>query len=1415
MKTNKRRIQSVLVVGFGIGAIVAFESQPDAQPSLECPLVSTNTTFSNAAFATDCGSSAATVTQCTTKGSNGVIYNSSTMQLTLPTQAGNFQAPPSTPAEGYVYFAAPGDYDRDGWDDVVASNEFDLIYLMRNQTITCGSGSTCSGSATGTGSASTPTVQTIPDAWWSSGTNVRQKAFRQPTTTGGVDLNIKAAATGGGYNITPLASADFDGDGWTDVASISLTHGGAFGSSPMWPTAARLFMNTKNCRDASFKPCGYGSLCTGQPANGACSGSGVAGSGVAWSETQLSCNPNQNTCPFYQATFAAYDLRAPANNGTGTAVAVAVSANSPTTSTPLTYKPGDFGPMNRPVTNIQTVDFDGDGDMDILYGHGTGTCPGTLCTNAGQVFYAGIAIWKNDCAQSAEWVEATKSCIGHIPQFTRNTTTCTAASCANADVLIPSTAHNTTTIAPSTNLGFNVVQHQTPGFNFSDIDKDGRTDLVLGSVGCCSGSTASVIANKLKIYKGTSSSAVILDTANPISLSTTSATYPGFEGALTAIFVHDFSGDGYPDIIAGTDAFSYNAAGGGRTRYWKNTGNSATPFGMNWPTCSATPASCVGCSATCNPSPTAILSNSCGTSGCASNLAATPPTMPDFDMGIMLDYDHDPSNTKDMIMTNTNPGNEFYVFPNRASAASVVACGTVTSGTLATPSEELTVSGACIAPSSTTPSGTAIKYSLSNDGGTTWNLACTQESSGYTPALVGGQCCVTFTNITNRAIQWKAELDSNTADGIGAPSGCGTSGAVAPTIANIATNYTYSDADVHYKAGVIVSDGVVYVGSFTQPGNRGKLAYVSADFGSTYAEVGAKIDAQGSRNIYTSDVTGVSPTRIDFSPTSPSTTLQGRVGASSATEATTIIDWVLSARFGVNNSGFTKTKLGAVVDSTPAILQKPFKPSWYTYMTAAERTTYDTFAATQSTRIPLLLFAAMDGMIHATYAISTSISDTRNGQEAWAFVPPYVAPGMKSDYDTSIATNTTTVTSYPDGSPAVLDYKRSDGQVRTVAIVSDGAGGTSLTALDVTQTVTATSATANSVQGPTPLWSAQPGGASAGWAHSKPGVARVKIGADERFIVIAGSGQNSTDNTKGMIVGGYNLETGALLWQFEMACALTSDITVFETDDLGELGTPAIDGYADRAVFADACGNVYKINPAQDLSGGYMGNAGYGGLALGTSNGVARFALFSTASTSGALGAASGNGGMRPITNTIGARADTTTDTVLFFGTGGMENFDASLTNEFYAVYAKNGSIRNKLTGTCSGGKCDKFYGGVVVSSDAIYLVRSRDAVIGSSTCDLGASRLLAYDINTLANQFEVSQINGSALAASSGPLFGDGGALYFATVAGTVERVGSPRAPEAGNDSTNGTMNNSGTAEPGAAGANTTFTLQGWRVVL
>ncbi|MGE3547867.1 MAG: hypothetical protein AB7L28_28335, partial [Kofleriaceae bacterium] len=308
----------------------AVASQAFAQASLVCPQVSGNTTFTGPTMQTEC--SGTVTTGCTSK--SGVSWSGSTSSLQLPVTAGNFQSLPGATIEENVLFAAIADFDRDGWTDIAAADDYDKHFIMRNQTITCGT-STCSATS----------VASISASWWDTLTHVRKASFRVPTNSSGTKKSLKPTATSAGSVAlrTPMTEGDFNGDGWPDFVAISATfaHSSSVTARAKYPTAARLYLNTKNCKNSSDIPCGVGMLCSGQPTNGACTGSGLS-SGTPHDEEWLSCT-SSSRCEKFFPTFATYDLR------TGAAVSANNAYKLGGTPTAVTSNPGDFGPVYRPT----------------------------------------------------------------------------------------------------------------------------------------------------------------------------------------------------------------------------------------------------------------------------------------------------------------------------------------------------------------------------------------------------------------------------------------------------------------------------------------------------------------------------------------------------------------------------------------------------------------------------------------------------------------------------------------------------------------------------------------------------------------------------------------------------------------------------------------------------------------------------------------------------------------------------------------------------------------------------------------------------------------------------------------------------------------------------------------------------------
>jgi hypothetical protein len=724
----------------------------------------------------------------------------------------------------------------------------------------------------------------------------------------------------------------------------------------------------------------------------------------------------------------------------------------------------------------------------------------------------------------------------------------------------------------------------------------------------------------------------------------------------------------------------------------------------------------------------------------------------DTDVGFALDYDNDPVGTMDFIIGDNNNG--VFAFANRLYPR-YVSCAEIISdpldlGPLATAS--MVITAARLDPTELIPTGATLTWSMSNEEPANWQAAnpCVDDPT---------QVCVAFAKPTGRSVRWRGELCTDLTHQL------------TPQISEVKVKFDYTIAAQHYRAGVVVSQGVAYVGGFEQPGDNGHFYALNANVDLTYWDAAQKLDGMpdGDRRIFTTAPDGITVVEFDSSGAATAE-LQATLGVTTAAEADDLVSWQRSARFGIDSD----SRLGSVLTSTPAVLGPPTRPYYYNQLLPAEKARYDTFYNAYRNRPTLILFGSKDGALHAIQNDLTTITpaDTSgssdNGKEAWAFIPHRVAAGFLTDKVNS------TVTSYPDGSPTLADVKIGT-SYRTIAIVGSGNGGKGFAALDVTDTFGAV------VTGPTPLWDYVPGGGNAGQATSKPSVIRVRIAGAERFLAVLATGV-AYDNTtppyaKGLDVEAVDVATGARVWRFRAVCPVSTDVIAFETDDQAEPGSPGVDGYVDRVVFADLCGNVYKLNPNQELTGPDPDDGWIVGMGPITTAAVDPAsqpirALFSVASTS--------LGEERPIAGTIGARADETGRRVLFFGTGGIESYDVSKVNAFYSIYVDNGEIRDQINGDCDGpgGACEKYYGGVVVTPEQVLVTRAVDPPIATSSCDNGSADILALDVQDLEQEFAVSQ--GSSVVSS---LFGDGGALYATTLSGEIIRVGTPSQPNATTD--------------------------------
>ena len=652
------------------------------------------------------------------------------------------------------------------------------------------------------------------------------------------------------------------------------------------------------------------------------------------------------------------------------------------------------------------------------------------------------------------------------------------------------------------------------------------------------------------------------------------------------------------------------------------------------------------------------------------------------------------------------------------------------------------------------------------DGDVTFFLSGS-ESSEWVQAhpcdndVASQELCARFPKSAGRSLRWMAVLRDS---------------AGAPAIRSVQPVFDYLADTEHYRGGIAVHQGVAYLGGFSQPGDLGQLYATSLDFGTQHWRAREELQGDGGRNIFTANGTE----RINFTA---STDLQAVLGAVDLTETSDIVAWVRDnalARFGVDGA---KSRFGGVISSTPVVVGRPELPTWFLRATPVRQSQFQTFRRDHLARPPLVFYGAKDGMVHALHTDPLNLAHSKNGEEAWAFVPTEVAGRMRNDFATSV------ISAYPDTWP-VIDDVLLGGQFATVAVLAHGRGGTGISAIDITDSVTGSSGAGYVVNGPQPLWERSPQDVAPygpGLALNRPAVARVTVGGNERYMVIAGTGISYHDpdaaNENGRIVAAYDVEDGTVFWKFRTMCPLTTAITVFETNDQGEANDPLeLDGFADRAVFGDRCGYVYKVDLVQETAGGWT--TGLGGIPTEVmTDGTQLRALFQTD-----LG--------RPVTGNIAARAvvdDDTTRVSLFFGTGGLDEEPPYLQNTFYALAAApeifgvdvpEELVLARIVGDCfaSNTNCEKFYGGVRVNPQQVIFTRVLEPPIGVgvAACDLEPGRTiiearsLIGDISSAINQQLFARTIDGVL---TGPLTMVGNAIYFADGRGRMTSIGDTSA--------------------------------------
>lgn len=275
---------------------------------------------------------------------------------------------------------------------------------------------------------------------------------------------------------------------------------------------------------------------------------------------------------------------------------------------------------------------------------------------------------------------------------------------------------------------------------------------------------------------------------------------------------------------------------------------------------------------------------------------------------------------------------------------------------------------------------------------------------------------------------------------------------------------------------------------------------------------------------------------------------------------------------------------------------------------------YEGFRFANRDRQRVVLVGANDGMLHAFDAGAADTSKTRDvncsvpslpgtGKELWAFIPTDLLPRLKSlteGHQYMVDGSTMVREVWVDGSGGgPLDGRKQKAEFHTVAILSERAGGTQYTALDVTDPTN-----------PTYLWTFPPpctadalewmGQSWNDFSPRPPPVGPVKLamsggrpdplgrGFEERWAVMINGGYDPT-LTRGNAVWMLDAWTGATLWRYTnadfnaqggWAAGRTNMYPVAASVAFTDIGDPArpsfdSDGFFDTATWGDLAGNLF------------------------------------------------------------------------------------------------------------------------------------------------------------------------------------------------------------------------------------------------
>ena len=687
----------------------------------------------------------------------------------------------------------------------------------------------------------------------------------------------------------------------------------------------------------------------------------------------------------------------------------------------------------------------------------------------------------------------------------------------------------------------------------ADFDADEDLDIVVGSVSY----------RDLKYYKNDGTGHFTF--YKRYQDLTGNLTNNDYDGAATVSICDDFDRDGDVDLMIGTDEWNYPP----------NTGN-ATGYG-----------------GTCF-----YFRNSNGEFK-SSLIFDYRPTVFDFDLGAVLDFDHDGDN--DFLIADGNHSERYYLFINGLADVYNLR-GTAVSTNL-TPNidprqqaiTKVRIRNLDLEVFGGSSEGLAVEVYVSNNDGRDWEFYAKFEGTAL--HTYSDLAWHTFNHFGSK-LKWKAIL-SATEDQMEEYTGASFE---TPAIDLIGFEYIFVDRMEISRTSVVATTildennqtrKLIIGGTFYFPGWEGHLrAYdlsemspensmgsvlrtisqsnLQAPSGREIPVSGVEIlwDAgeilnlrqPGDRIIFTALRGEYGYSRLDFSPANVST-----------------LEPILQD-FNNDNLGLINFvrgegrdwKLGDIDHSNPLLVGPPLGDS--SQMGGG----YSAFAETWKAREKVLYVGTNDGMLHCF--------EVETGEELWGFIPYNLLPKLKNMWAVDKTTNDRYFARdiYVDGSPVAADIQI-NGNWKTILVCAQGPGRGSILggginyyfALDITDP-----------RNPLPLWELTSDSMGETW--SVPAIGKVTVEGNPAWVAFTGSGyDNNPDLAAGHVFYAVNLENGTSFWSFAAPDVDTSKN--YPNIPNAIPGSPSLvdvdqNGYADYVYVGDLDGRLWKVNVSNPFS---------------------------------------------------------------------------------------------------------------------------------------------------------------------------------------------------------------------------------------